>query len=178
MYKMKNLSPLKVLLSLYYSLVHSHLNYGICVWGNAAEYEISKIFLAQKKAVRIISNAEYLAPTDPLFAKLGILKLDDIFKFQMANLMWDHQQGNLPQCFTNYFAKVESTHRFPTRMAKANKLSLNLAVNTKTHGQTMFKYQGSRLWNYIQDLPFYNLTMKKLTFKKKYKKYMTGLYNT
>ena len=175
-YKMKNLSPLPVLLSLYYSLVHSHLNYGICVWGNATKHELSKIFLAQKKVVRIISNADYLANTAPLFAKLGILKLDDIFKIQIANLMWDHEQGNLPQCFANYFTKVNYTHNYATRMATSNKLSLNLSVNTKTHGQTMFKYQGSRIWNSIKDLPFYHMRIKKVTFKKKYKKYLIGLY--
>ena len=53
-YKMKFASPRSVLLSLYYSLVHSHLNYGICVWGNAAAYEISKLHLAQK------SNYNYI----------------------------------------------------------------------------------------------------------------------
>ena len=49
-YQMKNLCPLPVLLSLYYSLVHSHLNYGICVWGNAAAHELDNIFLAQQKS--------------------------------------------------------------------------------------------------------------------------------
>ena len=174
--KMKYLSPLPVLLSLYYSLVHSHLNYGICVWGNAAKHELDKIFLAQKKVVRIISNADYHAHTAPLFAKLGILRLEDIYKSQIACLMWDHEQGNLPKCFTNYLKKVNDTHNYATRMATSNKLSLNIAVNTKTYGQTMFKYTGSRIWNSVKDLPFYHVNIKKVTFKKNYKKYLIGLY--
>ena len=48
-YKMKNIAPLRVLLSLYYALFHSHLNYGICVWGNAPEQELNHIFLSQKR---------------------------------------------------------------------------------------------------------------------------------
>ena len=177
-YQMKNLCPLPVLLSLYYSLVHSHLNYGICVWGNAAAHELDKIFLAQKKVIRIISNADYSAHTSPLFAKLGILKLEDIFKFQIANLMWDCDNGSLPQCFSRYFSKVKNLHSYPTRMATSDKLSLNLAVNTKTHGETMFKFKGSRLWNNIKDLPFYHANIKKFTFKKKYKAYLTGHYDS
>ena len=48
-YKMKNLAPLRVLNSLYYALFHSHLNYGICVWGNASEKLLQPIFMLKKK---------------------------------------------------------------------------------------------------------------------------------
>ena len=89
--------------------------------------------------------------------------------------MFDYEKGNLPQCFNNYFSKVKGTHSYQTRMAMGNKLSLNMAVNTKTHGQNMFKYQGSRLWNSIKDLKFYHDNIKRSTFKKKYKKHLAGL---
>jgi len=47
--KMKNLAPLRVLNPLYYALFHSHLNYGICVWGNASENLLQPIFILRKK---------------------------------------------------------------------------------------------------------------------------------
>ena len=53
--------------------MHYHLNYGICVWGNAAAHEIDKLLLAQKSSYNYI-NADYLAPSSLLFAKLGIIK--------------------------------------------------------------------------------------------------------
>ena len=173
---MKFASPRSVLLSLYYSLVHSHLNYGICVWGNAASYEISKLHLAQKKVVRIISNADYLTPSSPLFAKLGILNVNDILKSQLASLMWDHDKGVLPKCFDNYFTKVNKVHNYGTRLANANKLSVNVAVNTSTHGQTMMKYIGPRIFNEIKDLHFYDITRAKTTFRKKYKSHLITSY--
>ena len=175
-YKMKHLCPLSVLLSLYYSLVHSHLNYGICVWGHAAAQEIDKLFLAQKKVVRIISNADYIAPSNPLFAKLGILKVQDIFKSQLAGLMWDHDNGDLPKCFDTYFTRVKNVHSHGTRLANANKLSVNVAVNTSTHGQTMFKYIGPRIFNELKGLHFYDITKAKKTFRKNYKIHMITSY--
>ena len=175
-YKMKNLAPLRVLLSLYYALFHSHLNYGICVWGNAPEQELKHIFLSQKKVIRIITNSDYLANTDPLFKKTGILKLDDIFKLQMSSLMWDFENGTLPQCFSNYFTKVNQSHNHSTRLANSGKYSISERFNTDTHGKTMFKFQGSRLWNSILDLPLYHSNIKKPTFRKKYKIHLISLY--
>ena len=175
-YKMKNLAPLRVLLSLYYALFHSHLNYGICVWGNAPEQELNHIFLSQKKVLRIITNSDYLAHTDPLFEKTGILKLVDIFKLQMASLMWDFENGSLPQCFSSYFTKVSHRHNHSTRLANSNKYSTSQRFNTDTHGKTMFKFQGSRLWNSILELPFYHSNIKKPTFRKKYKLHLSSFY--
>ena len=83
-YKMKNLAPLRVLDSLYYALFHSHLNYGICVWGNASEKLLQPIFMLQKKVIRMISNADYQDNTGPLFVKLSILKLEDISKNRLG----------------------------------------------------------------------------------------------
>ena len=49
LYKMKGLNtPKNVLLSLYYSLFHSHMTYGICLYGLAKSKYTSKIALIQK----------------------------------------------------------------------------------------------------------------------------------
>ena len=75
---LKNYLPKSCLKFIYLALIHSHLNYGILVWG----YECKKIFKLQKKAVRILSKVHYLDHTDPLYKKENILKVDDIFKIQ------------------------------------------------------------------------------------------------
>ena len=156
--------------------MHSHLNYGICVWGNATANEIDKLYLAQKKVVRIISNADYLAQSNPLFRNLGILKVEDIFKSQLASLMWDQDKGDLPKCFDTYFIRVNKLHSHGTRLAIANKLSVNIAVNTSTHGQTMFKYLGPRIFNELKELHFYDITKTKKRFRRKYKTYLISSY--
>ena len=84
LFKIKKLCPKRILMSLYFSLVHSYLNYGTCVWGNANEIHLNKIRIIQKKVVRIIANAEYNAHSSPLFKELNILKFDDILKMQFS----------------------------------------------------------------------------------------------
>ena len=45
--------------TLYYSLVHAHLLYGIQLLGNAYHKYIGKLEIAQRKAIRAVCNARY-----------------------------------------------------------------------------------------------------------------------
>ena len=57
--------------------IMSHIRYGISVWGGASIKPLQKVL---KKAVRYIESTHYTAHTDPIFAKLNILKVEDIWK--------------------------------------------------------------------------------------------------
>ena len=48
-YKIRSDCTQKVLLSLYYSLFHSHLSYGLSVWGKSNDCYLSKLCYLQKK---------------------------------------------------------------------------------------------------------------------------------
>ena len=73
--KMKYVLPINVLLQLYSSLFLPHVHYDILIWGHNNE-RIEKL---QKRAVRFITQSKYLAHTDPIFIKLNLLKIQDIF---------------------------------------------------------------------------------------------------
>ena len=154
-FKIKKLCAQRVQMSLYFSLVHSSLNYGACVWGNADEIHLNKIRVLQKKVVRTIANAEYNDHSTPLFKELKILKFNDILQMQLACLMFDYDHGNLPRCFNNYFNKVSNIHNHLTRGSTTGKISENVVINTSTHGFTMFKFIGPKVFNNIKDISFY-----------------------
>ena len=88
-------------------MLHSHMGYGICLYGQAKEQYTSKIFLMQKRAIRIIANASFIAHTEPLFYNLKILTFRKAIDFQFSMLMWEHDHGDLATCFSNYFKKIE-----------------------------------------------------------------------
>ena len=71
--RVKYLLPHYALKTLYFSLVQSHIQYGIQAWGNAST--ISKITVLQKRAIRIINQINYRGHTDPLFKSERILKM-------------------------------------------------------------------------------------------------------
>ena len=135
LYKLKKQCPENILKSIYFSLIHSYLSYGLSVWGKAAQIYTNRLRLLQKKAIRIITNSDYLAHTRPLFKKLNILTFDDMFDHQLACIMWNYDNGCLPSSLSEYFRPVNETHNYCTRMATSGKLSTDYRIRTETHGK-------------------------------------------
>ena len=95
--KMKFVLPRNVLLQLYNSLFLPHVNYGILIWGHNNE----RIVKLQKRAVRFITQSKYLAHTDPIFIKLNLLKIQDIFKLNQLKFYYKYLIKSLPNYFQN-----------------------------------------------------------------------------
>ena len=74
----KHFLPQGTLITLYHSLVHSHLLYFPLKTSFSSNQDLEKIFKIQKKAIRIVSNFSYHAHTAPLFAKHKILPFNKI----------------------------------------------------------------------------------------------------
>ena len=91
----------EILVTLYNSLIASHLNYGILAWGIAAP-RLEKL---QKKAIRLITNSKYIAHTNPLFKRLQLLKIVDIFKLRVLKFYYNLYNGLLPVYF-NVFLDI------------------------------------------------------------------------
>ena len=81
------------------------MGYGICLYGLADEQYTSKIFLMQKRAIRLLSNAAFTAHTKPLFDNLKILNFEKTINYNFSLLMWEQDYGDLPQCFKDYLKK-------------------------------------------------------------------------
>ncbi len=99
--KIKNILPHSALKSLYFTLIHCNLIYGLIVWGNSSS--VSKLFLIQKRAIRIINKKSYRAHTDHLFKSEQILKLQDLYKLHVLLFMFDYLHHKLPGSFINLF---------------------------------------------------------------------------
>ena len=93
-YKLKNYVPRAVLINLYYSLVYPYLLYGNIVWGGTNDQHIIPLQLLQKKIVRIITDSNYLAHTDPLFKQTNILKIKDLHKYLLCLYMYKLKSSN------------------------------------------------------------------------------------
>ena len=90
--KLKHFLPSNILKTLYDSLIHSRMNYGILTWGFNTKY----IFKLQKKCMRILTKSKYNAHTDPILKKLNILKIHDLFKLHLLKLYHNYKNNNLP----------------------------------------------------------------------------------
>ena len=110
--KLKDILPQSVLTTIYFSLIQCHFNYGILAWG----HQTHRLFKLQKRILRIITCNPYISHTAPLFKKLGILKLNDIYTLQQLKFYYKLLHLQLP----NYFYKMSyltniQTHGIHTR---------------------------------------------------------------
>ena len=86
LYKLNRFLPETIIKTLYTSLIHPYLSYGIEAWHRTYQNNTSKIFVLQKKAIRAINNPAYNEHTNAYFKCNKILKLSDqyiSFKFRI-----------------------------------------------------------------------------------------------
>ena len=75
--------PKDSLHTLYYSLLHPHITYGILAWGNEKASLLRKTQILQKRSLRIIHNTKFNSNSDPLSKQSGILKISDLNQFRL-----------------------------------------------------------------------------------------------
>ena len=93
--RLKNILPMHVKLMIYNSLIACHFNVGLLSWGNNTK--IKRILKLQKKSVRIIMNKHYKCHADPLFKKLGLLKINDMLVLAKLKFFYKYNYGLLPE---------------------------------------------------------------------------------
>ncbi len=109
---LKHFLPVSTKLTIYNSLVLSHINYGLLLWG----YSCKRIELLQKKAVRTISLSKYNSHTEPILKHLKLLKIEDILKLQTLKLYYKYRNDQLPIYLLNLpFQYNSETHGYNTR---------------------------------------------------------------
>ena len=175
LYKMKNLCSTSTLKSIYHSLFHSHLSYGISVWGLAKTSLTQKVIILQKRAVRVVGNEDFLAHTGNIFSKLKILKCADQYLLNLASLMWDYDHDELPKSLNFWFKKPN--HPYHTRFVKQGKLK-PCEHNTTKFGVYSFRYEGTQLLNDIKNEQVYIHSKSRKHFTNKFKREITTNYSS
>ena len=149
--------------SLYFSLFESHLSYGLPVWGSANQALIQKLFILQKKALRAITFSDFRAHSSPLFKDLHILKIHDLFQYQVSSIMWDYDHNTLSKYLNSLFTKTRNTHSYRTRFENDDKLNIG-RVNSHKYGDMSFKIIRATKLNKLKDCDFYNEARSKQFF--------------
>ena len=131
--RIKHNLPPKTRVTYYNSFVLPYLNYNILHWGSTNDIHLKPLITVQKRIIRIIAGADYLAHTTPLFRKFNILNIDDLYKFQAV--LDTHIK------IQNGAYKIE--HNVNTRNSAKSKPKRHL----KTRTQQSITCKGPNLWN-------------------------------
>ena len=93
--------PAQVLRVVYNSLILPHMQYSISAWGVYAD----RLFKLQNIAMKIITNAH----KEPLFKKLNLLQLRDLFTLNNVKLFYKVKTKSLYEYFQEMFPAANPT---------------------------------------------------------------------
>ena len=170
LYKAKSTINQHGLKSLYYSFIHSYLNYGNIVWASTNRTKLKRLASKQREAIRIINN-DINKRTFQKMQDLKILNIHKLNLHQTLNFMFRVKNNTIPRVFIERFHIID--HIYPTRNSQNN------------FAQSMIKYKqtknaisarGPSLWNNILQENLKSLTSEPL-FKRKVKELLLSLEN-
>ena len=111
----KNFLPLKIRLSIYFSLFDSHLNYGNLLWGCAKPKYLKKIENLQKRCIRNVALKGFRSHTEPIYKNLEILTVSDKITLCRSTFMHQYRHEKLPPSFSGLFSDLVTTDELQTR---------------------------------------------------------------
>ena len=106
------------LLTLYYSYIHTYLNYENLSWGSTNRANLKKLFSQQKHAVRIINNRTRLDHANELFKSQKILNIYKLNILSVAVFMYQIRNKTASLTFSGSFEKI--CHEYQTNFSQLN----------------------------------------------------------
>lgn len=142
LYKIRNSVTNDCLREIYISLAYPHFLYCSTIWGGTFNTFLDSLFITQKKLMRVMSNSQRYAHTDPLFKNYKLLKVNDIIKLQ--TLLFIHKALYSHEVDCNFqFLSDNKNSRRPN--------DLKLPLCRTSHAQRYITYRGANQWNQLPE---------------------------
>ena len=96
---------------MYFSMIHSHLNYGLLACG----FDSNRIIKLQKRCVRIITRSTYNVHTRALMKQLNILSVPDVLFLNSMKFSYKYKRNEVPDYFASFNLHTQgSSHDYST----------------------------------------------------------------
>lgn len=157
--------PPRIVLSLYYAYIHSHLSYCISSWGNTYATHVEPLQILQNQALRIINFAPFRSHSMPLYINLGVLPINELFILNLASFMYRLVQNNI------FIEGLPREHLINTNNTRFSSRNNFLVPKVRTnHGKQTAKFAGVSTWNNIPEEIKLRYTLH--SFRKLFKLYL------
>lgn len=140
--KISNCIPRKIRTIIYNSLVKSHLEYLIEIWGCAAKTILMPLQRTQNKIIKTLYHYHYLTPTKTLFEKTKLLNLKQLYTYGTCIL--------IKKITTNSVQSKLQLHKKTISYNLRNKNKLQRRQARTNYGKKTILFEGAQLFN---DLP-------------------------
>ena len=136
----------ETMITLYYSFIYPYYIYCNHIWGSSCSKNIKRLFVLQKKAIRIICHANPRSQSEPLFKELKLLNVWQINEFLNGQFMYKCYHNLLPSVFDTYFIRTRDIHKYGTRQATAY---FDIPKVKTEYRKSSIQFRGPFIWNKI-----------------------------
>ncbi len=147
MYRLRPYVNSRILRSVYFSIVYSHLTYGICSWGSAPPTYLEPLQVKQNHSIRIIYDLDRMHNRNQMYFNHKLLKVNEIYHSFLLKFAHKFHNDNLPPAFSQYFGYVSDVHQYNTRFASQQNFYAPRIYNN--YGIRSPLFNTSRLWSQI-----------------------------
>ena len=120
------------------------INYCILIWGGAEKGIVEPLFKFQKKAIRIISKANYLDHTAPLFKSLKLLTVYNVYELNCVLFIYKCLNHNY---FPELRIRIQRNCEYHNYNTRNRNLFRNVDIMRLRICQRSFLNYGINLWN-------------------------------
>ena len=143
--KLRPYTTISTLKLVYYALAYPYIQYCITTWGGASDLSLKPLLIKQKRIIKTMLYEPTISRSSPLFHKLNLLKLNEIYDLKVGTQMFKVNQKN--SNFLHEIPLISSVHDHNTRLnSNANYYKHSV---TSELGKTAFSYYGPKVWNTI-----------------------------
>ena len=120
-------------------------DYGCIIWGRCTTTNINRLVKLQKRAARIILQADFYTPSQSMFSELKWLSFPKRVQYHTYIMMYKALNGMTPEYITDLFKKTSVAHNRQLRSVGNDMLSI---PRTKTsYYDRSFTVDGAKQWN-------------------------------
>ena len=141
--RLKNLISTNVKKTIYNSIIAPHFHYGSVAWGSSKSCNFRRLYVLQKRAIRIICKSKYNAHTNPLFKQLALLTIEDIYKQHCVKIAIKRLKNVLPPYLSSLLPVSDDIHNYTIR----NVIHIRKTTYKKQIHEQFLNVKVSKVWN-------------------------------
>ena len=150
LYKAREFLSKHNLKQLYYSFIHSYLNYANIAWGSTHKSKLELLYRRQKQAARIIYFKDRYTNAKPLLRDMGVLNIYELNIFNILCFMYKCKYNLNPPMFQDLY-KIKQENKYTLRDSGC----LFEPLCRTEFSKFSINYRGPFLWNKIAQGKFY-----------------------
>ena len=134
-----------ILKKFYQGYILPLIDYGSVTWGSTSSCNLERLSKLQKRAARIILQAEYNTPSKDMFHELGWLSIRERLKYNKAVLTYKALNNLTPEYITTLLKPASETQNRTLRSSANGTLAVPRSRTSMF--DISFSYSAPRLWN-------------------------------